>query len=192
MTDKEFDKCMSAVKKGDKNALKLIYEEYLPYLYTVIFGVLGNREMAEDVSADCFIKLWQNADKYRPGNGHRAYLATMARNLALDELRKRKHEILQEEDDDTPGMDVASDADTETVSGISVTAAMEKLDEKERRIIDMKVLSDMTFKEISEILGVPMGTVTWRYREGIKKLKKVEITPSGSFYMNWCIVNYLL
>ena len=173
MTDKEFDKCMSAVKKGDKNALKLIYEEYLPYLYTVIFGVLGNREMAEDVSADCFIKLWQNADKYRPGNGHRAYLATMARNLALDELRKRKHEILQEEDDDTPGMDAASDADTETeaISGISVTAAMEKLDEKERRIIDMKVLSDMTFKEISEILGVPMGTVTWRYREGIKKLK---------------------
>ena len=50
--------------------------------------------------------------------------------------------------------------------------ALDRLKPEEREIVDMKVLSEMTFKEISEILQIPMGTVTWRYQAAIKKLRR--------------------
>lgn len=172
MTEEKFEACIKAVSDGDKSALKELYEEYMPYLYTVIYGVLGNREEAEDVTSECFIKIWQTADRYKPGNGHKGYLAAIARNMAIDSIRKRSKEELTDEMPEDSGEYGKSGPEEESVSGITIKAAMEKLPPSEREIINMKVLSDMTFKEISETLKVPMGTVTWRYGEGIKKLKR--------------------
>ncbi len=58
------------------------------------------------------------------------------------------------------------------VGNLSIKEAMEKLLPVERQIINMKVMMDMTFKDISETLSIPMGTVTWRYREAINKLRR--------------------
>ena len=85
---------MKKTAAGDRQALKEIYEAYLPYLYTVVFGVLQNKEDAEDVSTDVFLRLWETADRYKPGSGHKGYLATIARNMAIDHLRKRGREVL--------------------------------------------------------------------------------------------------
>ena len=56
---------------------------------------------------------------------------------------------------------------------MTVTEALATLSEKERTVVSMKILSDMTFNEISEALQIPMGTVTWRYQEAIKKLRRL-------------------
>ncbi|MCR5209761.1 MAG: sigma-70 family RNA polymerase sigma factor [Lachnospiraceae bacterium] len=175
MTEENFEQCIAAVAAGDRAALKELYEEYLNYLYMIIYGVVGNRETAEDVTSECFIRIWETADRYKPGNGHKRYLATIARNLAIDEIRKHKREELTDEipEDPTPPEtgDHAS-PEEQTIEDISVQDALSRLNDKEREIINMKVLSDMTFKEISEILKIPMGTVTWRYREAVKKLRR--------------------
>ena len=55
---------------------------------------------------------------------------------------------------------------------MSLTEALNTLKPAEKQIIDMKVLSEMTFAEIAQTLNIPMGTVTWRYREAIKKLRR--------------------
>ena len=177
MTDQAFSACIQRILNGDKNGLKDIYDEYLSYIYRVVYGVVGQAEDAEDITSEFFIKLWQNADKYKEGSGHKGYLATIARNMAIDHMRKRKREVLDsfaKEDDDTPVIEPVADDDTETevIESVGIKEAISMLDPKQQQIINMKILSDMTFAEISEMLGIPMGTVTWRYREAVKKLRR--------------------
>ena len=184
VTEERFAECMQAIANGDRDALKEIYEEYLPYLYTIVLGVVQQRETAEDVTSDVFIRIWNSAAKFQPGSGHKGWLATIARNMAINELRKHKREVLMgggggDEENDGGGIEDFSEQETpsegvedEVVEQLSVMEALDRLKPEEREIVDMKVLSDMTFKEISEILQIPMGTVTWRYQAAIKKLRR--------------------
>lgn len=185
--------------------LKEIYVEYLPYIYRVVYGIVGNKEDAEDITSDFFVKLWSFAPKYRPGNGHKGYLATIARNMAIDHMRRSRREIPVEEPEQMiygrkSGTDSDREADAgadhgmetgvrkdgmrsgseshidtpeeQVISELSLKDALAKLKPEERRIIDMKILGEMTFKEIAELLKIPMGTVTWRYQEGIRRLRR--------------------
>ena len=179
MSEEQFEQCIRAITEGNRDGLRQIYEEYHPWLYSVIYGVLRHRERAEDVAAELFLRIWRTALQYKPGKGHKGYLATIARNMAIDELRKYRHEVYappgDEGDEDTAEFEHADDGpgpEAQTVQNISVSEALSKLNEKERDVVSMKILSDMTFQEISDATGIPMGTVTWRYQAAMRKLKK--------------------
>lgn len=62
MEEKKFSACMERMKMGDKNALHEIYEAYIGYIYSIVLQVVGNREDAEDVTSEFFIKLWRLAE----------------------------------------------------------------------------------------------------------------------------------
>lgn len=194
MEDRVFDRCMERIKQNDKEALKEIYVAYAGFLFHFILGILGNRENAEDVTSEFFIKLWDIADKYVPGTGHKAWLSRIARNMAIDFLRKHKREIPYDAGEREFEMLAASDESTaeggkkgggygsesdnrdataeEAVSNLTVKEALERLKPAEREIVHLKIIGDMTFEEISNLLETPMGTVTWRYREAMKKLRR--------------------
>ena len=170
MTQSEFEAAVVKMQRGDKDGLKEIYEAYISYIYMIVLGIVGNPENAEDVTSEFFIKLWTLADTYQSNGTHKAWIATIARNMALDFLRKNKREIPTEEFDE----DISRDETPEdtVVGNVSVQEALETLNEAERQIVDMKVLGELSFREISEYLGIPMGTVTWRYQNAIKKLRR--------------------
>lgn len=192
MTEKAFEKCIKRMCEGRQEGLKTIYEEYLPYVFSIVSGILQSREDAEDVTSEFFIRLWNTAEKYRPGNGHKTYLATIARNMAIDFLRKRKREIPSdlsggsEEEDNalyqnrdakreepgTSGGGYDEGFEDSLVESLTLKEALETLSAEQREVINLKIMGDLTFKEIAEILGTPMGTVTWRYREAINKLRR--------------------
>ena len=81
---------------GDKAGLREIYENYLGYIYRIVYEILQSKENAEDVTSEFFIRLWNKAEQYKPGNGHKGYLATMSRNMAIDFLRRHRREELTE------------------------------------------------------------------------------------------------
>ena len=171
MTQEEFNKCMERIKSGDKDGLKDIYIAYLSYIYTIIYGVVTSKENAEDLTSEFFIKLWDIADSYIPQEkGHKAYLATVARNMALDFLRKNKRELLTEEIPETEDMN--SSVEAEVISDIGLKEALASLKEAERTVVSMKILSGMTFQEIADALNQPLGTVTWRYKNALEKLRR--------------------
>lgn len=179
LTEAAFNASVSKILSGDKSGLREIYDAYLPYIYQIVYGIVGRKEDAEDITSEFFIKFWQQADKYKKGTGHKGFLATMARNMAIDHLRKYKREVIDDftQTDDEGGTIVAepvSDDNTEAevIEEMSLQEALNKLKPQEKQVVDMKVLSEMTFAEIAEILKVPMGTVTWRYREAINKLRR--------------------
>ena len=96
MTDQEFESCMILMTQGDREGLRLVYEEYIGYIYAIVLDVLKNKENSEDISTDFFLKLWHIADTYKPGNGHRGWMARIARNMSIDFIRKHKREELND------------------------------------------------------------------------------------------------
>ena len=93
MTDLEFSDCLEAIRKRNQDGLVRIYNEYSAYLFQVVLAVVEQREDAEDVTSDLFLRLWESPPAYRPGNGHRGFLATIARNRAIDRLRRDRRTI---------------------------------------------------------------------------------------------------
>lgn len=173
MEEKQFIACMERMRSGDKSALHEVYEAYIGYIYTIVLQTVSNREDAEDVTSEFFIKLWRLADTYRGGNGHRAWMAAIARNMAVDLLRKTKREVLTDDFTDTM-TEFASDEspEQEVLSDVSLKQALDVLQPKEQEVVHLKIMGDMTFQEIADILKIPLGTVTWRYQSAIKKLRR--------------------
>ena len=174
MTDRQFESRITLIQQGDRQGLKDIYSEYGKMIYQCCFNILHNTQDAEDITADFFLKLWRIADTYCFGGKHKRWLVTIARNMAFDLLKKQSRLQLAADDEDygadTPDTGVSTE-DTVT-GGMAVAEALGHLEQTEREIISMKVLADMTFKDIAAVLGKPMGTVTWKYRSAISKLRK--------------------
>lgn len=194
MDEREFELCVEAMCNGDKQGLRRVYEAYAKYIYSIVYGILGSRENAEDVTSEFFIKLWEKSEQYKLGNGHKGYLATMARNMAIDYLRKYKKEELtavvhdigsDAHSDEESGMEAGRkikvqqatqqdnvSVEQEVIGEMNLQELMQILKPGERKVVDMKVLGELTFREIADILGLPMGTVTWQYQNAMKKLRR--------------------
>lgn len=186
MTEEKFSECIQVMNRGDKDGLRQVYEEYVSYIYGIVRSLLASREEAEDVTSEFFIKLWEKSDSYRAGNGHKGWMATIARNLAIDTLRKKRREEpvdfqMREGSGEEDCTEAASRAlhatdgksvEEEVVGSLTVKEAFSLLKEPEREVVHLKIMSGMTFQEIADLLGSPMGTVTWRYREAMKKLRR--------------------
>lgn len=179
MTDKEFLSAIKMLLKGDKEGLRLIYEAYVRLIYAVVYDTVGSKEDAEDITSDFFIKLIRVADSFKQGSPHKTWLVTIAKNMAIDHIRKRSREVYEidntTDDDNAPRQwedtSKASVEDQVTLSN-DMAQAMSTLEPREREIIDLKLVGQFKFKEIAEMTGQPMGTVTWLYNQGIKKLRR--------------------
>ena len=174
MEERDFDRCMERIRQGDKEGLKEIYLAYGSYIFHLILGVLQNRENAEDVTSEFFIKLWDLGEKYIPGSGHRAWLSRIARNMAIDFIRANKREVLSdlEQEEWENAMEGQDETEEEALSNVTIEEALSRLKPGQREVVHLKIVGDLTFEEISGLLQVPMGTVTWRYREAIKILRR--------------------
>lgn len=173
MTEQLFTESISQICKNEKEGLRRIYEDYNPMIYSAVWEIVRNREDAEDVTSEFFIRLWNVADTYRPGHGHRAWLLTIARNLALDYLRKRRREEPAEELPEDPRGQKAFDEGV--VNAVSLAQALQTLKDDEREIVNLKIMGELTFREIARLLGKPQGTVAWCYRTAIRKLREVRL-----------------
>ena len=94
MTDKQFERRIMLIQQGDKQGLKEIYDEYGKMIYQCAFQILRSKQDSEDITSDFFLKLWNIADTYCFGGKHKRWLVTIARNMALDMLKKRSREQL--------------------------------------------------------------------------------------------------
>ncbi|MCI5751741.1 MAG: sigma-70 family RNA polymerase sigma factor [Oscillospiraceae bacterium] len=183
MTDKQFADCLLRMKDGSRQALADIYSEYFRLVYSTALSVTNNTAAAEDVTSEFFVRLWA---KFSQGNGtfsaekggHKRFLAVCAKNLAVDYIKKLSREELVpndggEDDGISDNIKYSEKSPEDEITARSeVSAALEELNESEREIIHLKHYCGYTLKEISEILGIPMGTAAWRCRNAENKLRK--------------------
>ncbi|MBQ6660742.1 MAG: sigma-70 family RNA polymerase sigma factor [Lachnospiraceae bacterium] len=171
MTDREFAESLEAIRARDQSGLIRIYNEYSAYLYQIVFSVVGSKEDAEDITSDLFLKLWETPPAYRPGNGHKGYLATIARNRAIDSLRASQR-VIPTDFLEEPQLGAVPSSEEELVNEMAVEQILAKLSPSEREIVSMKHLMGLTFREIAEATGRPQGTVAWVYREALAKIRR--------------------
>lgn len=166
MTDKELQSRLYNIANGDISAFEEVYSDMKTPIMTVIMRIVQNRETAEDILQEVFIKLY-----YSPPTNiskPRAYIFKTAGNLAVDCLRKNKHTVSLEDCGDTlyaPENDRSEKLDIER--------ALEKLEERERQIVTLHINGGFKFREIAEILEMPLGTAVWRYQKAVKRLREL-------------------
>lgn len=168
-------------QEDDDNAINEIVKRYKDRLINFIYRYSGNREFAEDVTQETFIKLVRNKHSYKPVAKFTTWLHTIAINEAKTMRRnEKKHETFSVSnlfEEGTVDMELTSDVrfpDSITNTNIEINLiqnAINELDEKYREAVILRDIQDLDYEEISKILNIPLGTVRSRINRGRESLK---------------------
>lgn len=177
---------MRRLQKGDKSALGNIYDAYNKLVYGLIYTILKGKEESEDCLQEVFVQLWEKADQFDPSKGNLySFLLTMARNKAIDVTRSRDYKDSKKEDHiindftltpESKYNNPHEDLELNERAGM-VRQALKRLSEKEREVLHVAYFNGMTQSEISTKFEIPLGTVKYRMRQGMIKLK--DLLASG-------------
>ena len=167
---------MVRLADGDAQALEQIYDATRVKLFGICLRILGDRKEAEDALQDVYINLWQRADRYDPTRASPiSWLATFARNRAIDRLRTGKVRggaVPVEEaaplPDEAPLADMLL-VDAERTAQIH--ECLSTLDERTRNHISSAFFDGFTYAELAERADVPLGTMKSWIRRGLKRLR---------------------
>lgn len=158
------------ISHGDNNAFAQLYRITYQAVYGFLLSILNNREEAEDILQETYIKIRENAAKYSNKGKPLAWIFTIARNLAYMRLRKRKRVSMVSLED---AENMAGFSDVKNLEErIVLEAAFRILNVEERQIVVLHAVSGLKHKEISQIMRRPLSTVLSKYNRAIKKLEK--------------------
>ena len=167
---------MQRLANGDNSALEEIYSATRVKLFGICLRILGDRKEAEDALQDVYVNLWQRADRYDPERASPiSWLATFARNRAIDRLRTGKVRggaVPVEEANPLPDEAPLADAllvDAEKSAQIHTCIA--GLDENTRTHIRSAFFEGYTYAQLAEAADVPLGTMKSWIRRGLQKLR---------------------
>lgn len=166
MTENEFNEYFQNMIHGNIDSFSNIYEDTKKPVYTIIFRILGNRDDSEDIMQDLYLKLF-NLPPETNISKPRAYIFSMARNMAYNQLRKKTSDELNEDYVDVE----YSNMEDIICTNITLNEAMKKLSRIDIDIISLKINGDLKFREIANIVHLPIGTVLSKYYSAIKKIK---------------------
>lgn len=177
---------MQRFQQGDSQAFRVLLERHRRGVYNFVLRHVGNPTAADDLVQDAFLRVVQGAHRYKLESKFTTWLYTIARNLCVDRARKmkfRRHKSLDqpmgcEEDGATLGERVADDGaitDRAAIGSelqVHLERAIATLRDDQREVFLMREYSNLPFKEIAEIVGVPENTVKSRMRYALEHLRK--------------------
>ncbi len=161
---------LSRVAQGDRDAFGDLYKRYARAVLGLALRRLGDRGRAEDAVQEAFASIWRAARSYRRDRGPVApWLYAVARNAIADRGRVRVEPPAEPTDvpSDSPG---PPDRAEQAWVAWRVHRALEELPETERTVLELAYWSGLSQSEISDYLGVPLGTVKTRTRSGLRRL----------------------
>lgn len=169
ISDKEL---VSGVRAGDQDAMGVLYDRYSPLVYAVGLRVLADTAAAEDVVQEVFMQLWRNPARFDASRGSLgAWLAVIARNRAIDAVRKRRYESDIEDIVVSVEPDLASEADRSRAAK-NVRDVLNGMHPAQRQALEMAFFEGLTHTEIAVRTGEPLGTIKTRIRAGLLALRK--------------------
>lgn len=168
---------VSAVRSGNQDAMAQLYDRYSSVVYAVALRVLTDAAAAEDVLQEIFMQLWRNPGSFDASRGNLApWLAVIARNRAVDVLRKRKPQTEITEAVVSVEPDMASEADRGR-NVEKIRAVLKEMPASQRSALEMAYFEGYSHSEIAEKTKEPLGTIKTRIRAGLMLLRKaVEAT----------------
>ena len=166
----DYDKLIIETSKGDLTSLEKLYIDLRTVVFVLALSILRSKTLAEDVLQDTFVRVKIASSSYKPGTNGRAWILTIARNIAISIIRSSRYEtyINQVESLESHGIDHIQ----KSIDSLMLKETLSKLDEQERQIVLLHAVKDLKHREIAEIIDIPLGIVLWKYRRAIKKMSK--------------------
>jgi RNA polymerase sigma-70 factor (ECF subfamily) len=167
---------ISLVQTKDAQAFAVLYDRHGRTAYSLAYRMMGERQAAEDLVQDAFLKLWRGASSYRPERGSvRSWLLAIVHNQAIDQLRSSaSRRRTQEKVEASAPRFQPSEAFAESWRNAQreqIREALKSLPEEQLKVLELAYFSGYTHVEIAELMGLPLGTVKGRMRLGLKKVK---------------------
>jgi len=173
MTEAIAGRVRAVDRATDVESFSTLYQRTFPRVYGYVASLLRDRAAAEDVTSQAFERAYRKRRSYRPGRGTREqWLFGIARNAALDELRKRKRRAtLAAEPEDLASLSVEQDVER-ALRRAAVRGALSALEPRERDLIALKFAGGLTNAEIAEMLGVSESNAGTKLHRAISKLRE--------------------
>jgi RNA polymerase sigma-70 factor (ECF subfamily) len=150
--------------RGSLDAAAALFERYWPVAWKAAYAVTGNRAAADDVAQDALQSAFGALDRFDRGRPFEPWLKRIVVNRAIDELRRQQRAPTPFEFADEPAAD-------STLTNAAVAAAVARLDHDRRVVVVLRYWLDYGPNDISELLGVPVGTVASRLNRALEQLR---------------------
>ena len=168
--DKELEKIFLDIKQNKIQGIEELYGKYKKVVYGIAFTISKNKEDSEDIMQMIFAKIYEMENSKLPTSNYASWLYSTTKNETINFLKKKKNDMpidkIYEISDDNSELN-------KVIDNIEFNKLISKLNDKEKEIISLRILSNFSFEEIAKLLKEPVGTVKWRYYKSIYSLKAI-------------------
>jgi RNA polymerase sigma-70 factor (ECF subfamily) len=165
-------KVISQAQHGDRNAFCELVRLHRAGVITVVYRMCGDIQLAEDMAQEAFIRAWKNLRSYKPKSPFRNWLYRIATNAALDVLRRDRETVALDSVQLSAVQMSPEAALTQKEMGERVQRAILELPPASRAALILREYEGLSYKEIAETIGVPLGTVMSRLNYARTTLRK--------------------
>ena len=165
---KKEEEIFELLKTNRKLGIEELYKNYSKLVFGVIYSILKNTDETEDVLQNVFIKLFRLDNEKLPTKSHLSWLYSVAKNETINYIKKHSKEKCFE------NLYEISDKDTEIEKALDkeyFNNLIKNLPKKQQEILSLKIVSNLSFKEIANILNMKISTVQWHYYKSLNTIK---------------------
>lgn len=164
----ELKELFTEIKYDNKIAFEKLYNRYRKLVYAIVFSLLKNEQDSEDIVQVVFTKIYSIDKNKLPVKNEASWLYSVAKNETLNFLKKRKEYISLDDIYEIPDN---NNELTKLIDQDNYNRLISKLDSIEKEIVSLKILANLSFEEIGNLLNKPTGTIKWKYYKSINTLK---------------------
>ncbi len=173
LTPEQLNEMIRGCRKGKNESFQRLLDLYGKRCYGFFYRMCGDVQLSEDLLSELFVKLVEKIDKYKDGS-FETWLFTIAANLFRDHLRhKYRQQRLLEQKQKLLEIEGEPDSQDDGIDSDALSLALSKLDEETAELITLRYYSEMSFKELAEMRGEPIGTTLSKVHRGLKRLKEL-------------------
>ena len=158
---------------GDRDAFRRVFDLTSGRVFGIVMSVVRDRSVAEEVAQEVYVHLWRQLARTGPPHSNpSAWIATMARNRAIDRLRSDRVRGFVSYTDDVPDIAADTGCGIEQIEAIAVRRALAALRPEYRKVLLLSYFRGYTQSELADVLNMPIGTVkSWMVR-GVEELRE--------------------
>lgn len=183
VNEDELKELFIEIKHNNKVAFEKLYNRYNKLVYGIAFSILKNKPDSEDVVQIVFSKIYTLEKDKLPNTNEASWLYSITKNETINFLKKKENNVNLDDiyDIEDNGNEINKIIDQDSYSQL-----ISKLNNKEKEIISLKILADLSFEEISKVLNLPTGTIKWKYYKSIHTMR-ILLSNLGMFIITFIL-----